>query len=836
MNRIIRLSLFNLKKHRLEAFFLAVLILICTLLLGSSLASSSGINRIFPDLMEKTGCWENMIVMNRQNFSTQLLDVLTEMDSVTGADHISLIYDQTTRYLDQDGREQAVFMSFINEYQETKLEKFLPENCLSAEEAAAPEHPVYMPYAAQDAFHLEPGDAFHLICGSRRFTFTLAGYYESVFFSDTGTGLKMVVSDADFDLLKTVLMNCEMIVYNTDKTVNSDYVMNKFIEKSEKETGISIGMNMIAAETYDTVRLSINASLKMLLYSMTAMAVAIILCVAFMIRFRIKSDIQEQIVSIGVLEALGYQSRQIALSYAFEYCIIAAAGILAGMGCSALLEPALFRMGEIMCGHRGINHNNFGLIAAAGLLIFVLVTAAAYIKAAVIRKYPPVTAFRRGIRDHHFGRERFPLRNTKGSVHIRLAMKHFLHSTGQNIGLTLCILFSVFAITECFILYDYLGKDTNVMNSVAGIELSDLRIEVVESVDTDAFAEELRAMPEIRKLLETSRFTDIVRWTDRDMLLLPSVFRDFSDTENIFPSEGRFPQHDNEVMICAVASAVTKVQVGDTVTLSAGHGDQNYIVSGLVTSLTNGGGNIYLNEDGMKRLNPLYHPCSMEIYLNEGVDADEFRRELTDRYGRSIADLRQEESGSGSDRIRSEAEKLIAEMMAVHGVSHVEYAIQVGDEMMTGNSNDFRIQSFLCINDIIKTQLANTCTAIAASTGAFMFISAVVVMIVLFILMESAVKKQRRDFGIMKSMGYTSRELMFQLACRIMPAALIGVVLGTFLSVKTAALFTSFCGRIPVNTPAVIVLACGILVFCFVCAYVGARKIKKISVCELMTE
>ena len=695
-----------------------------------------------------------------------------------------------------------------------------------------------MPHAAQDSFHLNPGDEFHLICGSRRFTFTLAGYYESVFFSDAGTGFKMVINDQDYNLLKTVLTNCEMIVYNTDKTIKDDYVLTKFIDQSEKETGVSVGMNMLVAETYTTVRMLIETSLKMLLYSMAAMAVAIILCVAFMIRFRIKNDIQEQIVSIGVLEALGYQSRQIALSYAFEYCIIAAAGVLAGMGFSMLLEPALFRMGEIMCGHHGSNHSNFGIIAVSGLVIFLLVAAAAYIKAAVIRKYPPVTAFRRGIGDHHFGKDHFPLRNTKGSVHVRLAMKHFLHSTGQNIGIACCILFSVFAITECFILYDYLGKDTNVIKATAGIELSDIRLELADSVDGEAFGAELRAMPEVRKLLENASYSEIIMWTEHDTMTLPTVFRDFSETENIFTSEGRFPQHDNEVMLCAVAAKITGAKVGDTITLSAGHGEQKYLISGLVTSTTNGGQNIYLNEAGMKRLNPLYQPHSLEIYLNDGVDADQFRQELADRYGRSIADLQQDSTAGGSyeEHIRNEAEKKIAELMAAYGVSHVEYAIQVGDQMITGNSNDFRIRSFLCINDIIKTQLANTSAAIGASTGAFMLISAVVVMIVLFILMESTVKKQRRELGIMKSMGYTSRELMFQLACRIMPAAFIGVVIGTWLSIRITALYTSFLGRVSVNTPAVIVLACGILVFCFVCAYAGARKIKKISVCELMTE
>ena len=43
-------------------------------------------------------------------------------------------------------------------------------------------------------------------------------------------------------------------------------------------------------------------------------------------------------------------------------------------------------------------------------------------------------------------------------------------------------------------------------------------------------------------------------------------------------------------------------------------------------------------------------------------------------------------------------------------------------------------------------------------------------------------------------------------------------------------------GAVPVNLPEVLLLDLAILAFCFGCAYLSARKIKKISVYELMTE
>ena len=77
---------------------------------------------------------------------------------------------------------------------------------------------------------------------------------------------------------------------------------------------------------------------------------------------------------------------------------------------------------------------------------------------------------------------------------------------------------------------------------------------------------------------------------------------------------------------------------------------------------------------------------------------------------------------------------------------------------------------------------------------------------------------------------------MLQLAFRIMPAAVIAVAVGTTMAVTVVKLFASVVGVIETNMAAVFFMDAVLLLFCFICAYAGARKIKKISVYELMTE
>ena len=78
MGKIIRLSLANIKKHKFEAVSMALLVMMCILLSGSSLSSSVGIKAIFQNVMEKTGSYENFVLILEKNYDKEYLNILKE--------------------------------------------------------------------------------------------------------------------------------------------------------------------------------------------------------------------------------------------------------------------------------------------------------------------------------------------------------------------------------------------------------------------------------------------------------------------------------------------------------------------------------------------------------------------------------------------------------------------------------------------------------------------------------------------------------------------------------------------------------------------------------------
>lgn len=837
MEKIFRLSMANLKKHKLETVSLFLLILLCMLLLGSALGAMVGIKSIFPQIVQHTQSFENFIMVQEKVYDPEFKHIIEEDERVEEVECVDILYSMSTNYLDRQGKEQALYLVFITESNNNKIQNTEIVTTLTDAEIASLEHPIYMPYTMHDSMGYNENDTFDVIVGTKKFTFTIAGFYDTMFFDQVSGGVKMIVSDEDYHILSAVINNYVAMFYNDHQGQGGETLFYDLLDAMEAYSSTDVKSG-IMAQVYDGVELGITYAANMVMALMISMAVIIILAVAFMIRFRIAGDIREQIVNIGVLEAIGYTSGEITLSYVIEYLLIAGAGLIFGIIGSFLLTPVMFHAGEIITEHRGSAGITVLpiLLAAAAILLFVGLIA--FIRARRVRNYPPVAAFRKGQGDHRFGKEHFPLRRTRSNVHIRLALKGFVENWRQNLGLTVCIMVATAASVFSFAMFTFFSGDMNAIASTAGMELSDLRLDIMPSVDAYALAEELESMPEVRKATPTAGTDLLLTAADFNEVMFTVGFSSFDVTENIFPSAGRFPEHDNEIMVTNMFARHYHVKVGDTLTLEYQKVQKNYVITGFVTSSTNGGINLYITEDGIKRLYPNYHPGTVEVYLEDGIDPNSFRYTLTEMYGRSLSDASKETAAGGTyeDRIRAEAEQQIAEMMANYGVSHVEYSIQSGDTVISGNSDAFQIASIMNIRDILRTQLAATATAISVIATMFVLLAAIVVMVILFVLMESTIRRQRKEFGIMKGMGYTSKELMVQLAMRIMPAALIAVISGTVIGVLSINLLVAYYGRITVNLPLVLLLDAALLVFCFGCAYFGARKVKKISVYELMTE
>ena len=846
MEKIFRLSFANIKKHRKQTILLTLLIVFCMAITSAAIAGSIDMTSIFPRVADEYAIYKNALYIKEDYYNDSFIRLLREDERVTAIDSVRVLFSTATKYLDNEGEEQSMYMSFVTKESEGKIERSPIETTLTDEETAALEHPIYLPYAGREslASKLSEGDTFDIIYGTKLFSFTVAGFYESVFLPETNMGLQMIVSDSDYASLMTVIDKHEMVLFDCDPLDDCVDIYLKFCDRVEEQTGKDIGYNILSFGLYKNLEQKSAVFSGIVIDIILFMAAVIFIAVVIMIRFRIAGDIQDQIQSIGVLEALGYTSREIALSYTAEYLMTALAGIIIGAGGAFALLPVLHRVAETLSGHHGSMHISPLPILLTALTILIFVGVIAHTRALAVKKYPPVQAFRKGIAVHHFGKNHFPLKDTKNSVHLRLALKGFFDNRKQNISLTICIAVSALAAVAGILIADVFGSDLKVAARLAGAEGPDLTVTVMHSANTEELAERISTMQGVKRVQTGSFSLDLSEWIslyafDRESCLVPISYPDFSQCENIQAAVGRLPEHDNEIAVSKLFAAQHSLKVGDDLTLECNRVKKNYIICGTVPSMSNDGKNLYITEQALKRIMPAYSPSAVEIYLEEKTNLAEFQTLLMQTYGRSVADTRKTESlgDTAEERLSAEADRLIAEYLANHGADHIEYSIQIGDKTISGSSESFAIKNVQNGVHILQTQLGGIFSMISLTSWSLMGIAAVVSDIIIIALMEQAVRRQRKELGIMLGLGYTTKELMVQLAMRIMPAVISAIILGTAgaAAVLHAVMDVMF-GTTLVNIPMMIITIIIMILFCFGCAYVGAGRIKKISVTELMTE
>ena len=828
MNKIIRLSFANIRKHKKESVLLVILILLCVTLLSASVSSMLGIRGIMPAMVKESGCFQNFVYFDQEYYSDKYISFLEEDERVEAFDHTGMVTDIISVKNYQDTGDEMLFdVSFVPESGERRMEDFIKDA-----DFQSAKHPIYLDITNKEKLEISEGDEITFIRGSKEFTFTVAGFYESglwVF------GTKAIISEEDFANLENYMERYEMIGINTVPGTDNNALLKEF-KAFAGEMSVNDLTSAVSVMSYEDLLTMNETNMALLSAVIAIMAGVIVIAVMIMIRFRIVSDIREQIVSIGVLEAIGYTSGEIALSYIAEYMLIALVSAVLAICPSVVMANGLLSNAAKSVNYGGRVSTPVLPVAVCFLIIVLFVGFTAMTRALSVRKYPPVLAFRKGIEAHSFKKTFIPLEKTKGNIHIRLAMKEFLQGAKNQIGLTVCIMACTVMVLMGFMLGSFFSSAERILGSICGHELCDIRIEATGDTDPEAFAKELGEMSGVEKVLLPATGLGI-RANGDDTPLNLEVYDDYGETETIILTQGRLPEHENEAALTVQSGKQIGAKPGDRVTFEYGKVKREYIITGTVNCgvdpIT-----AYLTTEGFRRMDPAYRPCTFDIYLNEDTDKQVFADLLQERYGKEIAEYKDGDVTGDTleERIKSAADIEMAKAMTEQGVSYIEYAIRVGNEIITGSSSAMKIKNLTFVEKE-NQEIANMlCISFAGIAVILMVISAITVMLMLSILMASVIRKQYRELGIMKGMGYTSKELMFQMAFRIIPVAVTAVAAGNVLAILLIQVVNIYVARITLSAAGIISVDLAVLAFCFACAYISSGKIKKISVYELITE
>ena len=635
---------------------------------------------------------------------------------------------------------------------------------------------VYLPmiYKTDD---IAVGKPIEISIGSHTETYTICGFFNSIMLGSHNCVMTEIVLTED---LYTELENSGYApqatlcsIRLTDKSESLNYEASLKSAVSEQYPNI-----LMVSNCYSIVSQSRYISQMICSGIMSAMAFFVLLIALVVIVSNIINYIQVNMKNLGALKAEGYTSKQLINTVLFQFLGLTFVAAITGIGLSYLLFPAVNAM---MISQTGIPyHMRFLPLPLIFSLIILVgtVSLAVWFASNRIKKIEPIVALRSGIQAHNFKINHVPLERTNAPLNFALALKNTLSGAKHNVTIAVTMLvLSLIVVFSSTVYRNVIMDITPFLNLIVG-ETADSCINVQVEAEEN-FVQEANADNRVENLyLYTSLNVSHVNGAE----LLATLCDDFSKVNNqntVF--EGRFPKYDNEIAIAAKYAKENGFQIGDEIEITANGKQEKYLICGFTQISNNLGRDCLLTRAGYERLGTLTN-TSYYINLSDEAGIDTFNLEMKKKFEGDV---------NTTINIRT----------TIEGAAGVYVSLMI----------------MIVIGILV--------------------LSAVIITFVLYLLVRTMLNNKKLDYGILKSLGFTTGQLILQTALSFMPTVILSTVIGLIVcSMIINPVMSMFLSSIGVvkstfTIPIAFTSAAGIglILFAFAMACLLSLKIRKIA-------
>lgn len=635
---------------------------------------------------------------------------------------------------------------------------------------------IYIPmlYKSDD---VQVGKKFTLTIGSYPVDYTICGFLNSAMMGSHNCTLTEVILTQDKYEELTELGYAHKAtlcsIRLNDKSENLNFEANLKTAVSERFPNV-----LMTGNCYDIVSQARYISQGICSTIMMAMAFFVLLIAIVVIVSNIINYIQVNMRNLGALKAVGYTSRQLICSLLLQFLGLTLLTAVVGAALSYAVFPAINSM---MIAQTGIPYAIIFLPLPLLISILILggtVALAVWLSARRIKKIEPIAALRSGVQTHNFKRNFVPLERTKAPLNLALALKTTLSGVKHN--LTVCITMLVLSLIVVFsgvMTENVIADFTPFLNLIVG-ETADSCINVQAEAESELL-QMANADGRVEKIyLYNSLNVSHVGGVE----LMATLSDDFSMVNNqSVVYKGRFHKYENEIAVAAKYAKENGFKVGDEIEITANGKTEKYIISGLTQITNNLGRDCLLTRQGYERLGELTN-ASYYINLADGTDIDAFNEEMQKKL-------------------------------------------------------EGKVNAAINVETTLESASAVYVSLITIIVIAILVLSAIIIAFVLFLLVRTMLNNKMKDYGVLKSLGFTTKQLIVQTALSFMPAIILSTVIGIIIScLAINPLLSLFFGSLGIvkctfNIPIVFVTVAGIglILLSFGTACLLSLKIKKIA-------
>lgn len=502
------------------------------------------------------------------------------------------------------------------------------------------------------------------------------------------------------------------------------------------------------------------------------------------LRSNIKNNILKEYKSMGIYKSMGYSSKKIRKIYLYGYGVVSICSSLLGIIISIPLVTYICNIIFEYLGVYSFDLLSLGIVIVAFILFNLLVYFNVYRVLRVVNKINPVDAINIGLTSSKEKFKKSVIKNNSSSLAMAI---NDIFKYKKNNFITLMIFALVFYVSVLFLnvantmltldnnLYKIFGTANSDLVVAAPTDIEDSLKDIKTYLDKDERVEEYYLWDVTGKGKIT---IDNTKYKVDSGSLEASTYDKYNE-DDFSIIEGGNPRNKNEVSVGVMIMKDNDLKIGDYITINIEGENRELLIVGSYASMMANGQNLRLTSD----------------VLSSGSNGNIAFAKLknVEDYAALKSDIDNKFKGITVDTIYPALRDTASQV--------VDTSVPISSILLVGVLA-FGLLNIM--NTLITSNLDN-----------------------------------RKNYGIMKSLGFSSKYIKRRSNYRIMMSAVLGAVIGVTLNIFTSAgLMKVALGfdvfNFSTEMTAVFVAISFILIMLIM--YVCNRGIKKISTVELIKE
>ena len=435
---------------------------------------------------------------------------------------------------------------------------------------------------------------------------------------------------------------------------------------------------------------------------------------------------------------------------------------------------------------QGLVYNpSFNAFAVFVPIIFIILFTSllVFLTTMKVKKIEPIIALREGLETHNFKKNMIPLDKSKGGLNFSLALKTLFNNIGQNIITFLVVGLMTFSCVIALLMFENFNRKPRV--DMLTFETCTGVVAVDKEKKAEVYNYLLNERKDITNVKNMINLTMI--YGDNDAEIFAYIIDDIDKLNNKNVCyKGRLPQSDDEIAVSGKFAKAYGYKYGEEIEFNYAGNKKKFLITGLIQTCNNGGSECVLSTAAIK---DLVDTDNLDAYywFDSTVKAEYVFNDLNDKYG-----------------------------------DHIITTMDFDKVISAGLSNFKSIASVMLI--------------------AILVISAVAILLVLYLLIKSLMQKKKKDYGILKALGYKSKDLILQTAISFMPAIILSIIL---FSIGSYFIANPYMNLIIINFGimkcnfsipilGIVLIAIFLITISFGFAIFEARRIKRIEPYNLL--